>query len=295
MEFPLSENKIISILEYLNIYRMNNPQTENLINSIEEGLYANSTILFPGPLDELNFEIMYMLDDESLYKACQVNRKTANLCSNQQFWRNKVIRKFGIDIKGYVPKEESYKSVYRKLSTSKGSTKYYLAISMGLYPLVLIWTINIQQRKYQIKPQGLAIIHGQQTSNIPFTNIEHLIAILDSIDNNYLKTVEVVLRNMSIRQLTFVLDRVHYCKIIKAANLDMFEMLLDHLKITNKRPKINCYKFLYIYADADYPTIHRILEKSYNYQLLSKDVLIELLTEVRDYSFLEQLSLTYNW
>ena len=47
---------------------------------------------------DVDMEILQQLEDKDLVNVCQTNRYSRNLCNNQLFWMNRVLRKFRVDI-----------------------------------------------------------------------------------------------------------------------------------------------------------------------------------------------------
>lgn len=45
---------------------------------------------------EADYQVLYRLNDYDLIKTCSINRYYRNLCSNDIFWMNKVLRRFSI-------------------------------------------------------------------------------------------------------------------------------------------------------------------------------------------------------
>lgn len=63
-------------------------------------------------IKDLNYEIMYRLDDESLGNLCQTDKKAKELCDNDMFWRNRIERLYGPDILKEKKEGEKWKDFY---------------------------------------------------------------------------------------------------------------------------------------------------------------------------------------
>lgn len=56
--------------------------------------------------------ILSNLNDESLFSFCQVDRYAANLCQNEDFWRNRFINKYGAELIDIKLPNRSWKNFY---------------------------------------------------------------------------------------------------------------------------------------------------------------------------------------
>lgn len=63
-------------------------------------------------IKDLNFEIMYRLDDESLGNLCQTDKKAKALCDNDMFWRNRIEKLYGEKVLSEKKEGEKWKDFY---------------------------------------------------------------------------------------------------------------------------------------------------------------------------------------
>ena len=65
---------------------------------------------------ETDFLILMQLTDYELTKVCQVNKYVNKLCNDDNFWRNRVLTKFGypLDILNYTMRKVKIKTYMAK-------------------------------------------------------------------------------------------------------------------------------------------------------------------------------------
>jgi len=59
----------------------------------------------------LDMEILQKLDDHHLYDACRINNYAKSLCNDENFWRNRYMKKFSLDL-SEKPPEITWKEYY---------------------------------------------------------------------------------------------------------------------------------------------------------------------------------------
>ena len=69
---------------------------------------------FLNYIPELNYSILAESDDETLLRICRVNSYAAQLCNNDEFWHNRIIKRFGPLIK-YRTDNTTWKTFYQRL------------------------------------------------------------------------------------------------------------------------------------------------------------------------------------
>lgn len=92
-------------------------KTENIINLLYKAQYGEKyqRISFPTGIPDIDFLLMSFMEDKKLFKICQLNKYTAELCRNELFWMNRIKQYFGVSLKGYLNEGETYKQAYRGL------------------------------------------------------------------------------------------------------------------------------------------------------------------------------------
>lgn len=68
-------------------------------------------------LPEINTLILLDLPYEDLMSACLASKEIYQVCQDQNFWRQKIIRDFGLDVIPYKPQKETFFQQYRHLVT----------------------------------------------------------------------------------------------------------------------------------------------------------------------------------
>jgi hypothetical protein len=64
-------------------------------------------------IKDLDHEIMMKMEDESLLNFCKINNKYAKkLCNDENFWRNRTLKKFGVISKS---ENRTWKNLYLKI------------------------------------------------------------------------------------------------------------------------------------------------------------------------------------
>ena len=59
-----------------------------------------------------NFLVMQKMDDRTLLNYCKTNKKAAELCRDENFWRNRFVNRFGKEAATYKPKDRTWKNHY---------------------------------------------------------------------------------------------------------------------------------------------------------------------------------------
>jgi len=65
---------------------------------------------------DTDYEILIKLDPTTLFAMCAVNTYTQQLCNNQTFWHQKLIRDFPAEVLAYIPNQANFKDVYFNLA-----------------------------------------------------------------------------------------------------------------------------------------------------------------------------------
>lgn len=61
---------------------------------------------------DLNYEIMYYMDDKSLGELCKTSKKLKALCENDTFWRNRIEKLYGSNLLKYKKEDQTWKNFY---------------------------------------------------------------------------------------------------------------------------------------------------------------------------------------
>ena len=72
-------------------------------------------------IKDVDFIIMMELNDKDLYNLCQINKYGKKLCSNEDFWRNRLWKYYG---KIYPEEGQKWKEFYLKLVYYMDKYKY---------------------------------------------------------------------------------------------------------------------------------------------------------------------------
>lgn len=75
-------------------------------------------ILLTG-IRDIDLKILEELSDQELFSFCLVNKEANKLCSNEVFWRNRFIKRFG-QFNRWKPENRSYKNFYLSLVKELG-------------------------------------------------------------------------------------------------------------------------------------------------------------------------------
>ena len=70
-------------------------------------------------IKDLDFKILNELDDHELYDICIINRKSVEVCNDENFWRNRFMTRFAPDILNAKPNDMTWKDYYIELSNSE--------------------------------------------------------------------------------------------------------------------------------------------------------------------------------
>jgi hypothetical protein len=97
------------------------------------------SIKFPTGIHDIDREILFHVSDEELYAICVTNKYMQQVC-NENFWRNKFIRKFGIDLDKYSNK--SYKILYRELKSLNNEQLLKISSKKEYLPLIKLLIEN---------------------------------------------------------------------------------------------------------------------------------------------------------
>ena len=108
---------------------------------------------------ELDREILLELDDETLDRACYVDRWTQSICDNPLFWRERILRKYGFEILQHKPLGETYYQQYQRLRRIKyEQDQYFYSIKYHHFDELLL----LRRRGIELRPREmtLALIYG---------------------------------------------------------------------------------------------------------------------------------------
>lgn len=106
------------------------------IKKFKNQILNKNLVLFPVGIEDIDLEIMLELKDKVLLNSCQLNKYTANLCRNENFWHKKIINKYGQNISQYKPVDTTYKQIYLGLANKDKFKKLLRAIEWRLLPIV---------------------------------------------------------------------------------------------------------------------------------------------------------------
>ncbi len=107
---------------------MQNPKSPSKLPPLSEALKSikmsmrnmgeKKEILLTG-IKDVDLKILEELNDQELFSFCLVNTEANKLCSNEVFWRNRFIKRFG-KFSGIKPEKRSYKNFYLSLIKELG-------------------------------------------------------------------------------------------------------------------------------------------------------------------------------
>lgn len=204
MDVTLSSDFVRYLLDTLKAL----PQEYNPdIEELRRQLKRSKTIYFPTGIPDIDYEIMVYLDDETLLNSCKINRYTADLCRNENFWHKKIIQKFGHNISKYKPEGLTYKQIYLKLG-NPDDTDFYEAIKLGLFPIVK----DIWENKY----------HGDVSNLVYIRNLKDSLSV--AAQNGYIDTVIYIIDNF--RNIN-ILENFPYKTLITKERYELLKVLLE--------------------------------------------------------------------
>jgi c-di-AMP phosphodiesterase-like protein len=67
------------------------------------------------PIRDLNLEIMSKMDDRTLLNVCATSKYGKELCQNENFWRNRLLEKYGDLALKLKPENISWKDQYMQI------------------------------------------------------------------------------------------------------------------------------------------------------------------------------------
>ncbi len=83
--------------------------------------------LFITNVDDINREILLLLDDEDLFNIHVVNKHVAVLYENDDFWRERILRIYKVDLTNFIEENLTYKQIYQILRQIRD--EHYLEIT----------------------------------------------------------------------------------------------------------------------------------------------------------------------
>ncbi len=168
-------------------------------------IYPSQEILTKIP--DLNREILLELDDKSLGGMCITCKEAHDVCKDDLFWRERIIRMFYIDLTKYKDKGSSYREIYiffSKINTEDIHTQMQSAMMSGCLPIL----------KYLIEKQreNVALITYEDKLNL----------ITVALKSNFLNIIIYIIE-------TFLkLDFNDYAtRIALNTNIKVFKCLVD--------------------------------------------------------------------
>ena len=113
------------------------PRIVKLIDSYHRSNNHIMSDFFLTNIDDINIEILLLLKDKDLSNANIVNKYAAALCDSDNFWNERIVRVFKVNISKYKEDDLSYKQVYFILRKAKSGLELFLtAAEHGYLPLV---------------------------------------------------------------------------------------------------------------------------------------------------------------
>ena len=94
--------------------------------------------MFTG-IRDLDLEILSKLDDRELGRICSTDKYFRQLCTNEDFWRNRVVKRFG----KYLGDLETINSFRTKYSYTW--RKYYISLVDFLEKVIKNYTAPIDE------------------------------------------------------------------------------------------------------------------------------------------------------
>ena len=65
---------------------------------------------------DVDLKILMELEDRDLFNYCIANKAINNLCKNENFWRNRFIKKYGLKAAQYKDGDKTWKQYYLKVT-----------------------------------------------------------------------------------------------------------------------------------------------------------------------------------
>ena len=83
--------------------------------------------VFLTSVDDINRKILLLLDDEDLFNSSETNKHAAMLCENDDFWRERILRIFKVDLTNFIEENLTYRQIYQILRQIRD--EHYLEIT----------------------------------------------------------------------------------------------------------------------------------------------------------------------
>jgi hypothetical protein len=99
--------------------KTSNPRLCEFIDKVYRKSNTPIRVSYPTGIHEVDLIVLSLLQDKDLKTACVVNKYTANLCRDEEFWRKRIIDRFGADLKGYLNGDETYRDAYLSLTGNR--------------------------------------------------------------------------------------------------------------------------------------------------------------------------------
>ncbi len=129
-------------------------------------IYPSQEILTKIP--ELNREILLELDDKALGRMCETSKEAHDVCKDDLFWRERIIRVFDIDLTKYMDEESSYKDMYRFLNTFHAEImdmKVFCAAKYGRLPILKYLIENIKYPVHRFCDTTFPVLLSNKSNN----------------------------------------------------------------------------------------------------------------------------------
>jgi ankyrin repeat protein len=91
------------------------------------------TLSFPTGIHDIDREILFNIPDEELFSTCISSKYLQEVC-NENFWQNKFIRKFGVDLGKDADKP--YRDLYREFNLLNTKELFKNSLKKGYLPII---------------------------------------------------------------------------------------------------------------------------------------------------------------
>ena len=112
-------------------------------------------------IKDVNLKILSELNDRDLLNYCTTDKYAYQICQNEDFWRNRLIRKYGDKVLNNKPKDISWKNYYMQIIID---LEKYRDDPMIFFNFV-IWFGNEGQSLYFFLGEWRPLLSSQEAMN----------------------------------------------------------------------------------------------------------------------------------
>ena len=122
-------------------------------------------------IKDVDLLILSQMDDKTLYNFCKVNKSARKLCSDENFWKNRLIQKYGQDAAKYKPEKKSWKKHY--------SFVHYAVFNTG-YTSRIIYRIGEPSLLSTVHEDFYKVSYPRGTDEL-YRNLDKIIFVSDNL------------------------------------------------------------------------------------------------------------------